>query len=299
MFPSVPWVGPDPERCSLYRLAGGGAIGSDTCNAARKAKRLLRDLVQKQAEAHFRAEMGDEAWEALSESEREKQLRVHLFDCQQHMRNIILNHMSEKQAKHVEAELAADLQAFSAHERVTTNFGDLLRGVYNNFHAGGRYYKGHSADFESWMLEHYPDVFYIHVERADGGRQDLPYDAALPIYIGRPYFVEYMQSHVFAANNILEDSLYTTLRAEQYIAMARANGLIDLRISRPHRWLAGNSSRLQDWSPIWMNWVLDLMEAAFKKGKADGSFFLDPALDVYAEVTATQPLFKEYLTFTY
>ena len=38
MFPLAVWTGPDPSRCSLHRLAGGGAIISDTCNPARKAR---------------------------------------------------------------------------------------------------------------------------------------------------------------------------------------------------------------------------------------------------------------------
>lgn len=41
MYPTVQWSGPDPQLCSLHRLAGGGALMSDTCNAARKTKRLL------------------------------------------------------------------------------------------------------------------------------------------------------------------------------------------------------------------------------------------------------------------
>lgn len=70
---------------------------SDTCNAARKVKRLLSELIRKQAEAYHRQELGDDAWAALSEDEREDKLRVHLLDCHQHLRNIWLGHMSRKQ----------------------------------------------------------------------------------------------------------------------------------------------------------------------------------------------------------
>lgn len=63
------------------------------------------------------------------------------------------------------------LQAFMAWERMTTEFDQLLRAVYKEFHAGGRYYKGKGADFASWLLEHYPEIFFMHIERADGGRQ--------------------------------------------------------------------------------------------------------------------------------
>lgn len=61
MFPEARWTGPDPNNYSLHRLAGGGALMSDTCNGARKTKRLLTALIQKQAEAALRdASYGDQ-----------------------------------------------------------------------------------------------------------------------------------------------------------------------------------------------------------------------------------------------
>lgn len=153
------------------------------------------------------------------------------------------------QAEHVKAELADDLSHFSSWERMTTDFDQLLRAVYKEFHHGGRYYKGKGAEFGSWMLEHHPSVCFIHVERAEGGRQDLDFDAAVPIYFNRPYLVEYLHTLVHSSNhsNILEDFLYTVLRSTQFVAMARANALVDLRISRSLRWLAGKSPELQNW----------------------------------------------------
>lgn len=82
---------------------------SDTCNTARKAKRLLRELIQKQAEEVLRQVHGDSAWEAFSEEEREKMLRVHLLDCQQHLRNIWLGHMSQKQVCSFAYVVASDI----------------------------------------------------------------------------------------------------------------------------------------------------------------------------------------------
>lgn len=68
-------------------------------------------------------------------------------------------------------ELSTQLQQFSAWERMSTQYDQLLRAVYKEFHCGGRYYKGKGADFASWMLEHHPNAFFMHIERADGGRQ--------------------------------------------------------------------------------------------------------------------------------
>lgn len=96
-YPDTPWTGPDPQMCSLHRLAGGGAIMSDTCNAALKAKRLLADLIRRQAEAAYRQEFGDTAWDGLSDEIRDEKLKVYMLDCQQHLRNIWLGHSSRKQ----------------------------------------------------------------------------------------------------------------------------------------------------------------------------------------------------------
>ena len=54
---------------------------------------------------------------------------------------------------------------------MNTDYSQLLPAVYKEFHEGGRYYKGKGAYFVSWMLENHPAAFYMHVERADSGRQ--------------------------------------------------------------------------------------------------------------------------------
>lgn len=71
--------------------------------------------------------------------------------------------------------------------------------------------------------------------------QDLDFDAAVPLYVNRKYFIEFLHQRVFQQkhSNILEDFLYVTFSAVQYIAMARANALVDVLISRPLRWLSG------------------------------------------------------------
>lgn len=71
----------------------------------------------------------------------------------------------------MQQELQHELQQFAAWERMSTHYDQLLRAVYKEFHSGGRYYKGRGADFSSWMLEHNPEAFFMHLERADGGRQ--------------------------------------------------------------------------------------------------------------------------------
>ena len=64
---------------------------------------------------------------------------------------------------------------------MSTDFGQLLRSVYKQFHDGGKYYHGKGREMMQWMIDTYPSACYFHFERAEGGRQDLDFDAAVPI----------------------------------------------------------------------------------------------------------------------
>jgi len=125
--------------------------------------------------------------------------RVHKLDCYQHLRNIFLKEMSAAQAAHVAEELKPRLELFSSWDRMTTEYTQLLRAAYKEFHHGNKYYKGKGRQFWAWLKDHYPTAFALHFERAEGGRQDLDYDAAVPLYIMRPYIVEFLHSSLVLA----------------------------------------------------------------------------------------------------
>ena len=124
MFPDHVWTGPDAALCGLQRLAGGGAIQSDTCTPARCTKRLLAAEVARQVKEKH------PDWGGLSEVAQEEAVRVHCHDCWQHIRNIFLKAMSTAQSAHVKERLSEELEAFSSWERMTTDFDQLLRATY-------------------------------------------------------------------------------------------------------------------------------------------------------------------------
>ena len=117
----------------------------------------------------------------------------------------------------------------------------VLRACYKEFHHGGRYYKGKGKEFLEWLKEKHPKKFLMLFERADGGRQDLEYDAAVAMYINVSYVIDFLHPRVHAKghSNVLEDFLYVTHKAVEYIAMMRANATVDLLLARPMRFLAG------------------------------------------------------------
>lgn len=71
----------------------------------------------------------------------------------------------------MEEELKAELDTFSAWERMSTEFAQVLRASFKEFHHGCRYYKGQGRPYLVWLCDTYPQAFAIHLERADGGRQ--------------------------------------------------------------------------------------------------------------------------------
>jgi hypothetical protein len=170
-FPKHVWTGPDPERCGLQRLGGGGGIITDTCTPARCLQNLLIAEVGRQVKSKY----NPASWLQLSEAQQEAAMRAHAHHCANHVRNIWLAALSKAQSAHVRAKLQDELDEFLSHERATTDFEDLIRQDYKEFHHGGRYYKGHGKLYAEHLRDNHGAAFIMHFERAEGGRQVCAY----------------------------------------------------------------------------------------------------------------------------
>ena len=93
---------------------------------------------------------------------------------------------------------------------------------------------------------------------------------------------------------MLDKSLYTVLRCNEFVALLGANTLWKFIFSEPFRWLSGKTPTLRGWSLYKMSWVLDLLEKAMLEIAADPSRALDPTLDIFGSVAAEVPEFKEW-----
>ena len=167
---------------------------------------------------------------------------------------------------------------------------------FKEFHPEGAYAKGKGVEFHQWLLENHPTMYYLSFERAEGGRQDLAFDGALPIYMNRVVISEFLRMQVLMPDhsNLLESYLWHVLGCSEVVALLRIFSLYDLLLSRPLRWLAGKSSTLHEWSIYKMGWALDLAEQALVKISKDGRLLLDPTLDIFAPIAAEQPLFAAW-----
>eukprot|EP00965_Chrysotila_dentata_P094821 3136020-Pleurochrysis_carterae.AAC.1 len=189
---------------------------SDTCNAARATKRRLVAVV----EAAARAQVADEAWERLDAVEQSAAVRVYTGDCAQHLRNMVLSCMSAADAAYLKSDLEDTLADFFAFECMTTEMSAIIRAVYKELHHKGDYAMGKGRrEFIPCLINAHGKDVYIPLKRADGGREVLDFDGALPICTNRRIFLSFLKTLIFELghSNILEDFLWTVLRSEEII----------------------------------------------------------------------------------
>lgn len=87
--------GPSLEAVGLHRLCENCLLMSDTCAAAEATKRLIAEMAMSAA----KDVVGAEAWDALSDAERDLEYKVCIGDCHQHIRNIIINAIWPKEQR--------------------------------------------------------------------------------------------------------------------------------------------------------------------------------------------------------
>ena len=170
--------GPTPDSIGMHRLSEETLLMSDTCNAARAAKRLLVDAAEKAS----RLKIGDAAWAKMSEAQREKSCTTFVGDCHQHLRNIIINAMGIAATEHLKAALEDDLAEFSSFDRMSVDAMDLIRAVWKEMHPGQEYAKGKGREFLAWLKKNHAGEMYMPIFNAKGTRQDAVLDGSLPIF---------------------------------------------------------------------------------------------------------------------
>ena len=158
----------------------------------------------------------------MTEAQRELECKAYIGDCQGHLRNIIINGMALKWTEALQISLEDDLAELSSFARMSVDGMQLIRAAYKEFNKGGAYAKGKQREFLAWLKKHHPSTLWLPIERAEGGRQDLTFDAAVPLFINRMLLVEFLRGLLVpGAKNTLEEFLYTTLRCSEMVALLR------------------------------------------------------------------------------
>ena len=246
--------------------------------------------------AAVREKQGEEAWDALSESERKAESKVFIGDCHGHLRNIIIKAMGGAATKHLKEALEDDLAEFSSFDRMSVDCMDLIHAIFKELHGGGEYAKGKGREFMAWLKKHYPGAMFVPFEKSGSSRMDLAFDGAVPIFMNRIIILEFLHTlvNVPGANNKLEKFLWQVLRCNEMTAVLRVCTLWQTLITNPMRWLTGSSTELHDWGLDNSNEVLDLVYDSMVKVAADGHTLLDPSFDPLESIAAKQPKFATW-----
>ena len=283
---------PSHENIGLHRLAEDTVLMTDTCNSARCTRRLLLKAVVN----NLKETVGAAAWDAMTDEERNTKYKTYTGDCFQHLRNIIIDAMAAKGNEFIKGVLSEDLSQFSAFERIEVDGSSVIRSAFKQFHHGGEYAKGRGREFTSWRKKEHRQSAFIPFARAMGSRQDLAFDGCVPLFWNRLVCVEFLRGYIDCpkSENVLDKSLYTLLRCNDFVALVRVNTLWKYVFSEPLRWLTGKCSKIDGWSMYKLSWVLDLVEKAMEEIVADPEKLLDPDINIFAPVAEEVTEFAEW-----
>ncbi|KAL7546176.1 hypothetical protein ACHAWF_015185 [Thalassiosira exigua] len=178
----------------------------------------------------------------------------------------------------------------------------VIRAFHKEFSLTANYPKGHGELFRLWMMEHHPEEFLMHAERALGSRQDLICMGACPIFWNREYCVEFLAERLAMKDgeNILQSNLYTILTSTEMIAVSRFFAIVHLSMFMPFRWLSGQTHKLakHNWGPRSMGRAMDLLLDACEEILEDTKLIHDRSymMELYSELADELPEFRDYLS---
>ena len=136
---------PIADSIDIAKLGNDGAITTDTCNSARKLRRLLVEYVDG---------------------------TVHQMDCMHHLRNVVVNGAAKDVSSFLNTYLEDNLDEISSFLRVSPDLAHVIHAFHKEFSLTANYPKGHGELFREWVMKNYPQEYLMHAERSNGGRQD-------------------------------------------------------------------------------------------------------------------------------
>ncbi|KAL7542823.1 hypothetical protein ACHAWF_007266 [Thalassiosira exigua] len=151
------------------------------------------------------------------------------------------------------------------------------------------------------MMEHHPEEFLVHAERAVGNRQDLICMGACPVFWNGEYCVDFLADRLMIkyGENILQSNLYTILTSNEMIAVSRFFAIFHLSVFMPLRWLSGKTHTLakHNWGPRSVGQAMDLLLDASEEIFEDTKLIHDRSymIGLYSKLADELPEFRDYL----
>jgi len=124
---------PEPSELSLSKLAKGGWIMTDTCNPARKFRKLLIEAISEIA---------------CKEGMDKAEIKVYEADCWHHLHNVWFGTVINKLGDHVNGAVITDIERIHFSLRVNTDVDGTLCAVEKYFWGEANYAKvRHNCSF--------------------------------------------------------------------------------------------------------------------------------------------------------
>ena len=172
---------PSSDSIGLHRLAEDTMLSTDKCNGACCTRRMLAEAIMQ----CIKDKVGIEAWEAMSDEERDRKYKTYRGDCWQHLRNIVIDAMAAKGDAMLRLQVADDLSMFNAFERNEPDGGSMIHACFKHFHHIGEYHHGRGREYKVWSVKNHASRLLPHFQRSCGNRQDLKFDGCIPLLLHR------------------------------------------------------------------------------------------------------------------
>ena len=157
-FPELIDSIPSPDGIDISKLREHGVIMTDSCNAAQKARWLLRHQI------------GGYVFE---------------MDCHHHLRNVWIKGMEKSVSVFLQVVGSDGLEQIPAELRVTCIFLEIAHAWDKFFSLCANYPKGQGEHVAAWLRVNKPGTALYHVVGAQGSRHGLCLEAAPAIYMNR------------------------------------------------------------------------------------------------------------------
>ena len=265
---------PSPSGIDIGKLGNNGLVMTDSCNAAQKARRIMKFKIGG---------------------------KVLDIDCYHHLRNVWVKGGETAVSASLRSLLADSLESVPSELRVSCIYSAIARAWDKFFSLCANYPKGQGEHFAAWLKVNKPGTALYHVVGAQGSRHDLCLMAAPAIYMNRHVcfqYADYLLRLPKKQDNILLRCLFVLMTSEEIIAQSRLFAILYISFCLPMRWLAAKTPELHewDWGPISNGRAIDTLRLKMMDLVNDPNNILDEdfMMGMFSEYIAELPPFKKY-----
>jgi hypothetical protein len=212
-----------------------GCTMNDNATPAMKTGRLIHEA----AVTELKKRIGVEAWEELTQEEKEELSVMYNLPCWAHLRCLFEERGIQFADKLLKTLLLDfNLDAFVG-ERLEPKMNSLLRSMQKLFNVGRNSYAfSHGNELRDAVRAKDPLCVICPLGRFVGERMDATYSNAVAAYLNRRVYIDYLaRKIVFSSPNILEKSVFYRLSSKFYVAYLRATTIMWLASYEPMRHL--------------------------------------------------------------